>query len=65
MKKPQDFGKAIAVSCGVTYIFYLFLVCVTYGVYGNHLLSDPQFANVVKMLSNNWMAKVIALAMQV
>eukprot|EP00123_Amoebidium_parasiticum_P016411 comp23416_c0_seq1/m.38927 comp23416_c0_seq1/g.38927 ORF comp23416_c0_seq1/g.38927 comp23416_c0_seq1/m.38927 type:complete len:451 (-) comp23416_c0_seq1:406-1758(-) len=65
MKKPQQFGLAIGVSCAVTYVFYMLLACTTYAIYGDYLLTSSDYANVVKMLSNNWMAKVIAAAMQI
>eukprot|EP00124_Ichthyophonus_hoferi_P000284 Ihof_evm10s10 gene=Ihof_evmTU10s10 len=65
MKNPQDFGRAITVACAITYVFYIGMTCVTYCVYGDYLLTSGEYANVVKMLSNNWMAKVIAASMEI
>ncbi|KNC82770.1 hypothetical protein SARC_04946 [Sphaeroforma arctica JP610] len=63
MKQPSKFPLAIYISCGSTFIFYVLLMCSTYGVYGDYILSDPAYANVIKMLPNNWTAKVMALSM--
>jgi hypothetical protein len=65
MRNPGDFTKAIWIACGGTSLFYVCLMCTTYGVYGDYLLSDPAFANVVRLFPNNWAAKLIAVCLLV
>ena len=65
MRKPSDFGKAIWLACGSTFVLYTLLMCVTYDAYGSYLLTDPSYANVVRLLPNNWAAKTIAVCMLV